>query len=137
MGFAALHWTDSIKLSPSVLHFDRSVQEEVEPKYARDALTWRLVDHHAESVSGGRAPSHGRCALDTRPLDAGLRPARALETPRNIHSFRQEPAATESKVFSFETMPFNLRIVPAFRGGLDGGRHSIIAARKMPAADGP
>ncbi len=82
------------------------------------------------AVSGGRghprrAPHHGRCdrgplhdvrprrVLDTRPPYMGLRPACVHAPPRNIRSSRKRPEAGRSRVFSFEAIPFGLRIIPA------------------------
>jgi hypothetical protein len=87
----------------------------------RRSHDWRIII--LESVSGG--PHHGRHdrgrrrdvrprrVLDTRPPDSDLHPARARGSPRNIRSSRRQPAATRSRVFSFEAIPFGLRIVPA------------------------
>ena len=78
----------------------------------------RLANHHIWSVSGGRGPQHGRNdrgprRVGTRPPSPGLRPFLAHGIPRNIRSSRRQPAAAESRVSSFETMPFKPRIVPA------------------------
>jgi len=79
----------------------------------------RLANHHIWSVSGGRGPQHGRNdrgprrVLGTRPPSPGLRPFLAHGIPRNIRSSRRQPATAESIVFSFEAIPFDLRIVPA------------------------
>jgi hypothetical protein len=96
-------------------------------KHALNEVTKvRLAVPDTESVSGGRGhhgprrgPHHGRNdrgphrVLDTRPPSPGLRPSRAHGTPRNIRSSRRQPAAAESRVFSFEAIPFNPLIVPA------------------------
>lgn len=96
----------------------------------------RLENHHIWPVSGGRGPHHGRNdrgprrVLDTRPLYLGLRPARAHGTPRNIRSPRRQPAAAESRVFSFEAIPFGLPHRPRVGGGSDGRRRKIICCTR-------
>jgi hypothetical protein len=77
--------------------------------------------------SGGRghlrrAPQYGRGllhdvrlrrVLDTPPPYMGLRRVCVHALPRNIRSSRGRPEAGRSRVFSFEAIPFGLRIVPA------------------------
>ena len=94
----------------------------------------RLANHHIRSVSGGRGHRAPRRVLDTHPLYWGLRPARAHGTPRNIRSARRQPEAVQSIVFSFEAIPFDLRIVPALAVVQTVADAASLVARGMPAA---